>query len=109
MQVVFLGMYVHEYGWQCGGPNRGRVLVECLDSTVCMCLCVRVRVHVRERESARARCCCLFLNECLAVYEHGLVYMTVTCTLKGTHATNSAGGCWHIVELLPSFFSLKSV
>ena len=32
-QVVFLGMYVHEYDRQCPGPNAGRVLIECLDST----------------------------------------------------------------------------
>ena len=34
-QVVFLGMYVHEYGRQSQGPNAnaGRVFLECLDST----------------------------------------------------------------------------
>ena len=32
-QVVFLGMYVHEYGWQCQSPNAGRAFIECLDST----------------------------------------------------------------------------
>jgi len=32
-QVVFLGMYVHEYGRECPGSNAGRVFLECLDST----------------------------------------------------------------------------
>jgi len=32
-QVVFLGMYVHEFGRECPGPNAGRVFLECLDST----------------------------------------------------------------------------
>jgi hypothetical protein len=32
-QVVFLGMYVHEYDRQCPGPNAGRAMIECLDST----------------------------------------------------------------------------
>ena len=32
-QVVFFGMYVHEYGAQSAAPHARRVFVECLDST----------------------------------------------------------------------------
>jgi hypothetical protein len=32
-EVVFFGMYVHEYGAQSAGPHARRAFVECLDST----------------------------------------------------------------------------